>query len=300
LNARKATALEKIELLVLDVDGVLTDGSLYFGARGETLKVFNVRDGHGIKLLMGSGVSRGGQRAPLRGGHRAHARTRRAARRAGLQATRCAALRDLCKRLDIDPLACACIVDDTPDLPLMSAVGFAARSPTRTRWCCRGALGREGAGRPRRGARTVRRAAARARARPLDAFRIFTVLAVIALAVSTWILSSPVRRPTRAATKAAAAGLLSQERDPDRLRRGGRSQHPHRGGTHRPNRPQQRGRADQRAVDYQAPGGQSWVMFGDTAHVQPGGKVVDISGNVRLQGVDAEHPGVATVIRTDT
>jgi 3-deoxy-D-manno-octulosonate 8-phosphate phosphatase (KDO 8-P phosphatase) len=36
------------------------------------------------------------------------------------------ALRDLCGRLGLDPLACACIVDDTPDLPLMSAVGFAA------------------------------------------------------------------------------------------------------------------------------------------------------------------------------
>ena len=41
---------------MLDVDGVLTDGRLYFGARGEALKVFHVRDGHGIKLLMGSGV----------------------------------------------------------------------------------------------------------------------------------------------------------------------------------------------------------------------------------------------------
>ena len=56
MSARNATPLAKIQLLVLDVDGVLTDGSLYFGARGESLKVFNVRDGHGIKLLMGQGV----------------------------------------------------------------------------------------------------------------------------------------------------------------------------------------------------------------------------------------------------
>src|SRR5258708_17351940 len=56
LKARTATALAKIELLVLDVDGVLTDGRLYFGARGEALKVFHVRDGHGIKLLMSAGV----------------------------------------------------------------------------------------------------------------------------------------------------------------------------------------------------------------------------------------------------
>jgi len=42
---------------VLDVDGVLTDGRLYFSSRGEELKVFHVRDGHGIKLLMLSGVA---------------------------------------------------------------------------------------------------------------------------------------------------------------------------------------------------------------------------------------------------
>ncbi len=56
MNARKATVLSKIELLILDVDGVLTDGRLYFSGRGEALKVFHVRDGHGIKLLMGAGV----------------------------------------------------------------------------------------------------------------------------------------------------------------------------------------------------------------------------------------------------
>ena len=40
-----------IRLLVLDVDGVLTDGRLYFGPRGEALKAFHVRDGVGIKQL---------------------------------------------------------------------------------------------------------------------------------------------------------------------------------------------------------------------------------------------------------
>jgi len=52
----QGTPLASIRLLVLDVDGVLTDGRLYFGAEGEALKVFHVRDGHGLKLLQGSGV----------------------------------------------------------------------------------------------------------------------------------------------------------------------------------------------------------------------------------------------------
>jgi 3-deoxy-D-manno-octulosonate 8-phosphate phosphatase (KDO 8-P phosphatase) len=126
LAARKATPLAKIELLVLDVDGVLTDGRLYFGAKGEALKVFHVRDGHGIKLLMGSGVE-----VAAVSGRRSAAVT---ARMGELQVPhviqgcrdKIAALATLCKRLEIEPLACACIVDDTPDLPLMSAVGFAA------------------------------------------------------------------------------------------------------------------------------------------------------------------------------
>ncbi len=48
-----------IRLLVLDVDGVLTDGSLMFGADGCIGKSFNVRDGLGIRLLMDSGIGVG-------------------------------------------------------------------------------------------------------------------------------------------------------------------------------------------------------------------------------------------------
>ncbi len=46
----------KIKLLVLDVDGVLTDGTLVYGANGEEVKHFNVKDGVGIKLLAYYGI----------------------------------------------------------------------------------------------------------------------------------------------------------------------------------------------------------------------------------------------------
>ena len=46
-----------VKLLVLDVDGVLTDGRLYFDAEGREQKVFHVRDGCGIKALQDSGVA---------------------------------------------------------------------------------------------------------------------------------------------------------------------------------------------------------------------------------------------------
>lgn len=47
---------QTIRLLVLDVDGVLTDGSLTFTGEGELSKTFNVRDGLGIKLLQAAGI----------------------------------------------------------------------------------------------------------------------------------------------------------------------------------------------------------------------------------------------------
>ena len=43
--------LQRIRLVVLDVDGTMTDGRLYYGAGGEAMKAFDVRDGHGLRLL---------------------------------------------------------------------------------------------------------------------------------------------------------------------------------------------------------------------------------------------------------
>ena len=124
MKARRAAPLARIQLLILDVDGVLTDGRLYFAARGEALKVFHVRDGHGIKLLMAAGVA-----VAAFSGRRSRAV---AARMRELHVPhvvqgcndKVAALHRLTQRLGLDPLNCACICDDTPDLPLMSAVGL--------------------------------------------------------------------------------------------------------------------------------------------------------------------------------
>jgi 3-deoxy-D-manno-octulosonate 8-phosphate phosphatase (KDO 8-P phosphatase) len=125
LKARRATPLARIELLILDVDGVLTDGRLYFAARGEALKVFHVRDGHGIKLLMAAGVAVAAFSGRRSGAVAARLRELRVPHVAQGCNDKVAALQRLAKRLDVDPLNCACICDDTPDLPLMSAVGMA-------------------------------------------------------------------------------------------------------------------------------------------------------------------------------
>ena len=55
-SGRNVAEPASIDLLVLDVDGVLTDGRLYYGPRGEALKVFDVKDGYGIRRLLDAGV----------------------------------------------------------------------------------------------------------------------------------------------------------------------------------------------------------------------------------------------------
>jgi 3-deoxy-D-manno-octulosonate 8-phosphate phosphatase (KDO 8-P phosphatase) len=125
LKARKPASLASIQLLVLDIDGVLTDGRLYFAAKGESLKVFHVRDGHGIKLLMAAGVhvaAFSGRRSAA-----AAARLRELGVPTVVQGCgdKLAALHRLTERLALNVMNCACIADDTPDLPLMSAVGLA-------------------------------------------------------------------------------------------------------------------------------------------------------------------------------
>jgi 3-deoxy-D-manno-octulosonate 8-phosphate phosphatase (KDO 8-P phosphatase) len=114
----------QIRLLVLDVDGVLTDGRLWFGPDGELLKAFHVRDGVGIKALIGAGVE-----VAIISGRRSAAVERRAAE-LGLRHVRqgCAnkaeALRTLAAELGVPLDAVACIGDDTPDLPLMALVAL--------------------------------------------------------------------------------------------------------------------------------------------------------------------------------
>jgi 3-deoxy-D-manno-octulosonate 8-phosphate phosphatase (KDO 8-P phosphatase) len=53
---RRRQHLARVQLIVLDVDGVLTDGGLWYGPQGELIKRFNVRDGLGIRLLQQAGV----------------------------------------------------------------------------------------------------------------------------------------------------------------------------------------------------------------------------------------------------
>jgi 3-deoxy-D-manno-octulosonate 8-phosphate phosphatase (KDO 8-P phosphatase) len=114
-----------IALLVLDVDGVLTDGRLYYGPRGEVLKVFDVKDGLGIKKLMQMGVE-----VAIISGRRSPAVARRA-RELGIRhvfqgaGDKLPVFEKLRKRLKLRAYQCACVGDDVPDVPIMQTVGLA-------------------------------------------------------------------------------------------------------------------------------------------------------------------------------
>ena len=119
----KSSSHSVIRLLVLDVDGVLTDGRLHYGARGEALKVFHVRDGQGIKALQASGVT-----VAVISGRRSAATLRRCREldiRHVFQSidNKLACLEKICKRLRIALAECAAVGDDTADVAVLRAVG---------------------------------------------------------------------------------------------------------------------------------------------------------------------------------
>ncbi|MEZ5498546.1 MAG: HAD hydrolase family protein [Steroidobacteraceae bacterium] len=109
---------------MLDVDGVLTDGRLHYGSRGEVLKVFHVRDGHGIKTLLAAGVE-----VAVISGRRSPAVARRC-RELGLRhvfqgiGDKLGCLESLLRRLGLPAAACAAIGDDSPDVALLRHVGL--------------------------------------------------------------------------------------------------------------------------------------------------------------------------------
>ena len=118
-----AARAANVAWLLLDVDGVLTDGRLYFGPR-ETAKAFHVRDGLGIRRALDQGILIG-----LLTGRSDPATDRRAAE-LGIEevisgaSDKGAALDAFLGRHDVDPASIAYAGDDLPDLPVLERVGL--------------------------------------------------------------------------------------------------------------------------------------------------------------------------------
>jgi 3-deoxy-D-manno-octulosonate 8-phosphate phosphatase (KDO 8-P phosphatase) len=113
-----------IRLLVLDVDGILTDGRIYYGNSGEELKAFNIKDGLGIKLLQDAGV-----RVAIITGRQSEIVARRA-RELGItrviqgREDKRQALLELCTDSELTVDDCAYMGDDLPDLGAIISAGL--------------------------------------------------------------------------------------------------------------------------------------------------------------------------------
>lgn len=116
--------LDQLRLVVLDVDGVLTDGGLWYGPNGELFKRFDVRDGLGIRLLQQAGL----EVALLSGGMGGATEAR--ARHLGIRhclvgvKDKPAALARLLEQLDLEPASTAFVGDDFNDLAVRPCVGL--------------------------------------------------------------------------------------------------------------------------------------------------------------------------------
>lgn len=119
----KAAALQ-IKCLVLDIDGVLTDGTVFFDHTGECIKAFNSLDGHGLRLLMEHGIQVAvisGRNSPI---------VQKRLGEFGVthfylgRLDKVNACKELLTALKVTPKELAYIGDDLPDLPLIEQVGL--------------------------------------------------------------------------------------------------------------------------------------------------------------------------------
>ena len=113
-----------ISLLLLDVDGVLTDGKLYYSSAGEEIKAFSTLDGHGLKMLMRAGIAVG-----IITGRRSKAVETRSSE-LGIktlfqgQQDKMDALSQILDQHELQPEQVAYVGDDLPDLPVLRHVGL--------------------------------------------------------------------------------------------------------------------------------------------------------------------------------
>lgn len=122
LDARAA----RIKLMVFDVDGVMTDGGLYYGPQGEAFKRFDVKDGHALVLARLTGLpaailtARTSEIVEVRGRELKLARVMQGKKDKG------PALDELCRELQVPPSECSYMGDDVNDLAPMMKVALAA------------------------------------------------------------------------------------------------------------------------------------------------------------------------------
>ena len=129
MNEDLLSRMRRLKLMIFDVDGVLTDGTLYFSETGAELKAFNARDGHGIKMLKESGVE-----IAILSARRSRAVDARAAELGITLVVQGAkdkreAFENLIARAHASAEATGYMGDDLVDLPVLVRCGFSASVP---------------------------------------------------------------------------------------------------------------------------------------------------------------------------
>ena len=119
---------KRVRALVLDVDGVLTDASLFYGSRGEALKAFSARDGFAIRLAMTEGIPVAVLSGRLAGPLRPRLADLGIPGELAVQGSRDkrADVLALADRIGVRVAEVAFMGDDLPDLPALTVVGLAA------------------------------------------------------------------------------------------------------------------------------------------------------------------------------
>jgi len=129
MNAALIARARNIRLVAFDVDGVMTDGTLFLADDGQEYKGFNSLDGHGLRMLKGSGV----ELAIITGRNSRVVEHR--ARNLGIEIVhqgahdKLAVYQALCRELNLDCEATAYMGDDVVDLPVMRRAGLAITVP---------------------------------------------------------------------------------------------------------------------------------------------------------------------------
>jgi len=124
--AELAERAQRVKLMVFDVDGVLTDGGLYYGPTGEVMKRFDVHDGHGLVMARLVGLpaavltARKSEMVEVRGRELKLAAVVQGKKEKG------PALEELAQSLGFSPAECAYMGDDTNDLAPLKRAGLAA------------------------------------------------------------------------------------------------------------------------------------------------------------------------------
>ena len=119
----------RLRLAIFDVDGVMTDGTLYIGPEGEQVKAFNILDGHGLKMLQAAGVA-----TAIISGRNSQAVAWRA-RELGIAhvaqgvTDKVAEFERLRASVGAEADACAFMGDDLPDLEVMRLCGLSVSVP---------------------------------------------------------------------------------------------------------------------------------------------------------------------------